>query len=47
MQFLLNSNDDDVYTRGRPYVLQLTIMTKKGIKDISKRDTSLESSELE
>ena len=46
MKFLLSS-DDEVYTRDVPYNLHQSMMFNKGIKDISKRDSSLPPSELE
>ena len=38
MQFLLSYDDDDEYTRVRPYDLSLVMMITKDIKDISKRN---------
>ena len=48
MQFLLSYDDnDDVYTRVRPYDLQKSMMINKDVKNISKTGLSLEPSELD
>ena len=40
MLFLLSYDDDNVYTRVKPYEIHLAMIINKGIKDISKRDLS-------